>query len=137
MPHGGDARKPRSHRHSVLRMSASFEPAVVGEITDEQFDRTFDIQPQRTVVQSKESFASGSRRRIDSSERRDPGVQRQPCVDLYSATKAAVRYFAGTWTMDLKKRKILVNPLSPVRLTHPPVTDWCGGQRVSGCWRTS
>jgi NAD(P)-dependent dehydrogenase (short-subunit alcohol dehydrogenase family) len=32
---------------------------------------------------------------------------------VYSATKAAVRSFARTWTSDLKKRKIRVNAISP------------------------
>ena len=32
---------------------------------------------------------------------------------VYSATKAAVRSFARTWTADLKQRKIRVNAISP------------------------
>ena len=32
---------------------------------------------------------------------------------MYSATKAAVRSFARTWTTDLKARKIRVNVISP------------------------
>lgn len=32
---------------------------------------------------------------------------------VYSASKAAVRSFARTWTLDLKARKIRVNVLSP------------------------
>ena len=32
---------------------------------------------------------------------------------VYSATKAAVRSFARTWTTDLKQRKIRVNAISP------------------------
>jgi NAD(P)-dependent dehydrogenase (short-subunit alcohol dehydrogenase family) len=32
---------------------------------------------------------------------------------VYSASKAAVRFFARTWTTDLKPRKIRVNAISP------------------------
>lgn len=32
---------------------------------------------------------------------------------VYSATKAAVRSFARTWTLDLKERRIRVNAVSP------------------------
>ena|SRR5580765_7179932 len=32
---------------------------------------------------------------------------------VYSASKAAIRSFARTWTLDLKARKIRVNVLSP------------------------
>jgi NAD(P)-dependent dehydrogenase (short-subunit alcohol dehydrogenase family) len=34
-------------------------------------------------------------------------------LTVYSATKAAVRSFARTWTVDLKHRKIRVNAISP------------------------
>jgi NAD(P)-dependent dehydrogenase (short-subunit alcohol dehydrogenase family) len=34
-------------------------------------------------------------------------------LSVYSATKAAVRSFARTWTSDLKGRKIRVNAISP------------------------
>ena len=39
---------------------------------------------------------------------------------VYSATKAAVRSFARTWTADLKDRRIRVNALSPGYIDTPP-----------------
>ena len=36
-----------------------------------------------------------------------------PAFGVYNASKAAVRSFARTWTVDLKARKIRVNVLSP------------------------
>jgi NAD(P)-dependent dehydrogenase (short-subunit alcohol dehydrogenase family) len=36
-----------------------------------------------------------------------------PANSVYSATKAAVRSFARTWTTDLKERRIRVNAVSP------------------------
>jgi len=42
-----------------------------------------------------------------------------PASSVYSATKAAVRSFARTWTMDLKERKIRVNALSPGPINTP------------------
>jgi NAD(P)-dependent dehydrogenase (short-subunit alcohol dehydrogenase family) len=36
-----------------------------------------------------------------------------PGLGIYSATKAAVRSFARSWTSDLKQRRIRVNSLSP------------------------
>src|SRR5438093_1085697 len=38
---------------------------------------------------------------------------------IYSATKAAVRSFARTWTTDLKSRKIRVNAISPGVIPTP------------------
>jgi NAD(P)-dependent dehydrogenase (short-subunit alcohol dehydrogenase family) len=38
---------------------------------------------------------------------------------VYSATKAAIRSFARTWTTNLKERKIRVNTLSPGPIDTP------------------
>ena len=42
-------------------------------------------------------------------------------LSVYSATKAAVRSFARTWTLDLKHRKIRVNAVSPGPIDTPGV----------------
>jgi NAD(P)-dependent dehydrogenase (short-subunit alcohol dehydrogenase family) len=38
---------------------------------------------------------------------------------VYSATKAAIRSFARTWTTDLKDRRIRVNAVSPGSIDTP------------------
>jgi NAD(P)-dependent dehydrogenase (short-subunit alcohol dehydrogenase family) len=43
-----------------------------------------------------------------------------PNWSVYSATKAAVRSFARTWTTDLKDRRIRVNAVSPGFIDTPP-----------------
>jgi NAD(P)-dependent dehydrogenase (short-subunit alcohol dehydrogenase family) len=40
-------------------------------------------------------------------------------TSVYSATKAAIRSFARTWTVDLKNRKIRVNAISPGPIDTP------------------
>ncbi len=42
---------------------------------------------------------------------------------VYSATKAAVRSFARTWTTDLKNRRIRVNAVSPGSIDTPGLDD--------------
>ena len=42
-----------------------------------------------------------------------------PGFTAYSATKAAIRSFARTWTLDLKDRKIRVNVISPGPIDTP------------------
>jgi NAD(P)-dependent dehydrogenase (short-subunit alcohol dehydrogenase family) len=42
---------------------------------------------------------------------------------VYSATKAAVRSFARTWTTDLKNRRIRVNAVSPGSIDTPGLSD--------------
>jgi NAD(P)-dependent dehydrogenase (short-subunit alcohol dehydrogenase family) len=40
-------------------------------------------------------------------------------TSVYSATKAAIRSFARTWTVDLKHRKIRANAISPDPIDTP------------------
>lgn len=42
---------------------------------------------------------------------------------VYSATKAALRSFARTWTTDLKLRRIRVNAVSPGTIDTPGLND--------------
>ena len=42
---------------------------------------------------------------------------------VYSATKAAIRSFARTWTTDLKERRIRVNAISPGTIDTPGLND--------------
>jgi NAD(P)-dependent dehydrogenase (short-subunit alcohol dehydrogenase family) len=44
-------------------------------------------------------------------------------ASVYSATKAAVRSFARTWTTDLKARRIRVNAVSPGFIEAPALND--------------
>ena len=45
---------------------------------------------------------------------------------VYSATKAAVRSFARSWTTDLKARKIRVNAVSPGFIPTPGYSNALG-----------
>lgn len=45
---------------------------------------------------------------------------------VYSASKAAVRAFARSWTLDLKDRAIRVNTLSPGATRTPGLVDLAG-----------
>ena len=42
-----------------------------------------------------------------------------PSYSTYSATKAALRSFARTWTTELKDRKIRTNVISPGAIDTP------------------
>ena len=48
---------------------------------------------------------------------------------VYSATKAAVRSFARTWTTDLKARRIRVNAVSPGSTDTPGLRDLLASRR--------
>ena len=49
---------------------------------------------------------------------------------VYSATKAAVRSFARTWTTDLKDRRIRVNAVSPGSTDTPGLNDLLASAEV-------
>ncbi len=51
------------------------------------------------------------------------GSKGLPANSVYSATKAAVRSFARTWTTDLKDRHIRVNAVSPGATDTPGLND--------------
>jgi NAD(P)-dependent dehydrogenase (short-subunit alcohol dehydrogenase family) len=49
----------------------------------------------------------------------DVSIRGFPSTSVYSATKAAVRSFARTWTTDLRDRAIRVNVVSPGPVDTP------------------
>src|SRR5580698_1034284 len=50
-----------------------------------------------------------------------------PAISVYSATKAAIRSFARTWTNELKDRRIRVNTISPGHIDTPIFDTWQRG----------
>jgi NAD(P)-dependent dehydrogenase (short-subunit alcohol dehydrogenase family) len=89
------------------------ELAPLGEITPEQFDRTFDVNVKGllfTVQKALPLMASGASIILTGSS---TGVMGTPRFSVYSATKAAIRNFARSWALDLQGTSIRVNVLSP------------------------
>jgi NAD(P)-dependent dehydrogenase (short-subunit alcohol dehydrogenase family) len=62
-----------------------------------------------------------ARRRIDHLNGIDRLDRRLSGLSIYSATKAALRSFARTWTTDLKDRGIRVNVIGPGPIDTPLV----------------
>lgn len=54
-----------------------------------------------------------------------------PSISVYSASKAAVRSFARTWTTDLKERRIRVNTVSPGHIDTPIFDTWQQGDALT------
>lgn len=53
-----------------------------------------------------------------------------PGISVYSATKAAVRSFARSWTNELRGRRIRVNALSPGHIDTPIFEGWQQGEAL-------
>jgi NAD(P)-dependent dehydrogenase (short-subunit alcohol dehydrogenase family) len=93
--------------------------APLGTITETQFDEIFDINVKGllfTVQKALPMFHDGGSIILNGSVGGSKGVG---TTSVYSATKAAIRSFARTWTVDLKHRKIRVNAISPGPIDTP------------------
>src|SRR5258707_3697117 len=87
--------------------------AAFGEITEELYDSTFDINVKGllfTLQKALPLLPDGASIVLNASIVGSKGL---PSNSVYSATKAAIRSFARTWTTDLKARHIRVNAISP------------------------
>src|SRR5262249_9147994 len=88
----------------VLFASAGFDP--IGEGTEEHFDKTFDLNVRGTLFTVQKALplmVDGGSIIMNGSM---ASVKGFAALSVYNATKAAVRSFARTWTVDLKARKI-------------------------------
>src|SRR5262245_8382057 len=109
-----DVVKREKGRIDVLFASAGFgEYAPFGEVTEEHFDRTFGLNVRGTLFTVQKALpllVDGGSIIMNGSM---ASVKGFPAFGVYNASKAAIRSFARTWTVDLKARKIRVNVLSP------------------------
>ena len=114
--------KEQKGRIDILFANAGIgEFAPLGEITEADFDKTFGINVKGllfTVQKALPLFQDGRGGSIilNASIASSKGFETST---IYSATKAAVRSFARTWTVDLKDRKIRVNAISPGPIDTP------------------
>jgi NAD(P)-dependent dehydrogenase (short-subunit alcohol dehydrogenase family) len=87
--------------------------APLGSISEASFDNTFNVNVRGTLFTVQKALPlmrdGGSIIMTGSIA----SVKGFPGMSVYNASKAAVRSFARTWTVDLKSRKIRVNVLSP------------------------
>jgi NAD(P)-dependent dehydrogenase (short-subunit alcohol dehydrogenase family) len=97
--------------------------APFGTITEELFDSIFDINVKGllfTVQKALPLLPDGASIILNASIVASKGL---PANSVYSATKAAIRSFARTWTSDLKDRRIRVNAVSPGAIDTPGLSD--------------
>ncbi len=89
------------------------ESAPIGGIEEDHFDRVFAINVKGavfTVQKALPLMSAGGAIVLTGSGAGSKGFAN---LSIYSATKAAIRSFARTWTTDLKSRGIRVNVVSP------------------------
>ncbi len=97
--------------------------APLGKITEEHYDAIFGINVKGllfTVQKALPLMPDGASIILNASIVASKGFSSN---SVYSATKAAVRSFARTWTTDLKARRIRVNAVSPGSIDTPGLND--------------
>jgi NAD(P)-dependent dehydrogenase (short-subunit alcohol dehydrogenase family) len=112
--------REKKSRIDILFANAGIvELASLGEISEIHFDKTFGINVRGllfTVQKALPLFQDGGSIILNASV---GGSKGGSGVSVYNASKAAVRSFARTWTVDLKQRNIRVNAISPGPIDTP------------------
>jgi NAD(P)-dependent dehydrogenase (short-subunit alcohol dehydrogenase family) len=106
-------------REKAGRLDVLFANAGVGEfvplehVTEAHFDKTFGVNVKGTLFTVQKALPlmpAGASIVINGSI---ASIKGMPAFGVYAATKAALRSFARTWSVDLRDRKIRVNVVSP------------------------
>src|SRR6059036_669421 len=104
--------------------------AALGTITEEFYDSIFNINVKGllfTVQKALPLLPDGSSIILNASIVASKGLAAN---SVYSATKAAVRSFARTWTTDLRDRRIRVNAVSPGAIETPGLNELLASSQV-------
>lgn len=104
--------------------------AALGAITEEFFDSIFNTNVKGllfTVQKALPLLPDGASIILNASIVGSKGL---PSNSVYSATKAAVRSFARTWTTDLKARRIRVNAVSPGLIDTPGARELLASSEI-------
>ena len=105
----------KSERAAPRSRSAGFGEfnTSLGAITEANFDNTFNVNVRGTLFTVQKALSlmrDGGSVIMTGSIASAKGF---PGLSVYNASKAAIRSFARTWTVDLKDRHIRVNVISP------------------------
>jgi len=97
------------------------EFAPLGGITEEHFDKLFDINVKGTLFTVQKALPllnDGGSIILTGSVAGSKGT---PAFGVYGATKAAIRNFVRAWTVELQDRHIRSNVLSPGPTETPAI----------------
>ena len=116
-------KREKSRLDIVFANAGVAKYAPFGTITEEHYDSIFNINVKGllfTVQKALPLLPDGASIILNASIVASKGL---PSNSVYSATKAAIRSFARTWTTDLKDRRIRVNAVSPGPIETPGLNN--------------
>jgi NAD(P)-dependent dehydrogenase (short-subunit alcohol dehydrogenase family) len=115
----------------LVANSARVEPEILGKITEENFDATFNLNARATLFTVQKALPlirnGGSAILIGSTA----GHMGVPGNSTYSATKAALRSYTRTWTREFNDRGVRFNTLSPGPIDTPMLGGWTDSVEAS------
>lgn len=115
----GQIGQEKGHVDIVFANAGVADQIPFGSITEEHFDKVFGTNVKGLMFTAQKALPlmhDGGTIILTGS---DVSIRGYPSTSVYSATKAAVRSFARTWTTDLKDRGIRVNVVSPGPVDTP------------------
>lgn len=117
-------KQQKGHIDILFANAGLGEFARLGHISEEHFDRTFGVNVKGLLFTVQKAIPlfkdEGGSIILNSSIAASKGVEG---FSVYSASKAAIRSFARTWTVDLRHRKIRVNAVSPGPIDTKALND--------------
>jgi NAD(P)-dependent dehydrogenase (short-subunit alcohol dehydrogenase family) len=112
--------KTEKGRIDVLFANAGVgELLPLGAITEESYDRTFDVNVKGTLFCVQKALSLMPRGASIVLNASMVSIKGMPAFSVYAASKAALRSFARSWIVDLKDRQIRVNVVSPGTVPTP------------------
>jgi NAD(P)-dependent dehydrogenase (short-subunit alcohol dehydrogenase family) len=132
-------KEKKGHIDILFANAGIGEFAPLGEISEAQFDKTFGVNVKGLLFSVQKALplfqdGGGGSIILNASVASSMGLDTST---VYSATKAAVRSFARTWTVDLKQRKIRVNAISPGPIDTPIFSTAIGDEEQIEQTKTS
>ncbi len=116
--------KREAGRIDVLFANAGTgEFAPLGQITEQHFDKTFGVNVKGTLFTVQSALPLMPRGASIVINGSMVSIKGTAAFSVYSATKAAIRSFARTWSVDLRDRGIRVNVVSPGTIITPGYKD--------------
>jgi len=112
-------KKEKSHIDILFASAGRGEFATLGEVTEQHFDDTFDLNVRGTLFTVQKALPLFNDNGSIILNGSIAGVKGFPAFGVYAASKAALRSFARTWLNELKDRRILVNVISPGPIDTP------------------
>ncbi|OGX82056.1 glucose 1-dehydrogenase [Hymenobacter coccineus] len=119
-------KEQKGHLDVVFANAGIAEFLPLEAVTEAHYDKQFDINVKGTVFTVQKALPllpDGAAIIVMASIVASKGTESS---SIYSATKAAIRSLARTWTTDLRARRIRVNAISPGPIETPGLNNVAG-----------